>query len=132
MRFRSCILIEWADSVKMNRIFDLNLPLELACTTKTGPDPNKPCQFPFKYKSITYNQCTIDGNEENETSAWCSTKVDDSGNHVAGQGKYGFCEPKCQPKNIGRFFVIHLDIQCTVFKALSLSNINKKFLDSKI
>ena len=105
----------------MNRIFDLDLPLELACTTKTGPDPNKPCQFPFKYKSITYNQCTIDGNEENETSAWCSTKVDDSGNHVAGQGKYGFCEPKCQPKNIGRFFSLRSESSKSTFFSCSVT-----------
>ena len=93
----------------MNSIFNLVFPLVFTCTTKTGPDPNKSCQFPFKYDGITYNQCTTDGNEENETLAWCSTKVDNSGNHVAGQGKYGFCEPKCQPRNIGRFFTIYLD-----------------------
>ena len=28
----------------------------------------------------------------------CSTKVDNSGEHVEGQGNYGICEQKCQPK----------------------------------
>ena len=79
----------------------------MPCTTTTGPDPNKPCQFPFKYESVTFNQCITHGNEEYETLAWCSTKVDGSGNHVVGQGKYGFCEPKCQPKNIGKFCAIY-------------------------
>ena len=79
----------------------------MPCTTKTGPDPNKPCQFPFKYDSITFNQCITHGNGEDETLAWCSTKVDNFGNHVVGQGKYGFCEPKCQPKNIGKFFAVY-------------------------
>ena len=53
--------------------------------------------FPFKYKGITYNCCTRDILLE-ETGAVCSTKVDDSGQHVEGQGNYGICEQKCQPK----------------------------------
>merc|ERR1711971_457267 len=66
------------------------------CATISGPDPNKPCIFPFKFGDITYNNCTTIGNDPGDTKAWCSTKVDNSGNHIGGQGKYGFCEPKCQ------------------------------------
>ena len=32
--------------------------------------------------------------------AWCSTKVDNSGRHIGGQGNYGFCDPKCQPSTL--------------------------------
>ena len=32
--------------------------------------------------------------------SWCSTKVDDAGNHVSGQGKYGFCHPECNPYSV--------------------------------
>jgi len=28
---------------------------------------------------------------------WCSTKVDSSGVHVNGEGKYGFCSSSCSP-----------------------------------
>ena len=35
-------------------------------------------------------------NSENETKAWCSTLVDDSGVHIPNQGNWGYCEPSCQ------------------------------------
>ena len=37
---------------------------------------------------------------ERETEAWCSTKVDDSGEHISGHE--GFCEPSCQPTKVGK------------------------------
>ena len=71
------------------------------CTTTSGPDPNKLCIFPFKFRGITYNSCTTNGNDPGDTNAWCSTKVDDSGEHVGdGQGNWGNCETKCQ--NLGK------------------------------
>ena len=76
---------------------------EWGCTTSYGPDPNKTCIFPFKYRGKTYNCCTFDDNYATDTDAWCSTKVDRTGEHLSGQGKYGFCEPKCQPKPAGKF-----------------------------
>ena len=63
------------------------------CTTVTGPDENKPCIFPFQYEGVTYNTCT--GISSVEKIPWCSTLVDDAGNHVSGQGKYGNCGPEC-------------------------------------
>ena len=35
---------------------------------------------------------------ENETEAWCSTKVDESGEHISDDE--GFCEPACQPEKL--------------------------------
>ena len=76
---------------------------EMACTTTSGDDPDKPCIFPFKFRGITHNNCTLIGNEPGKVSAWCSTKVDDSGKHVGGgKGNWGVCEPKCQP-NPGKY-----------------------------
>jgi len=67
------------------------------CATISGPDPNKPCIFPFKFGDITYNNCTTIGNEPGNIKAWCSTKVDDSGKHIGnGQGNWGDCEQYCQ------------------------------------
>ena len=37
--------------------------------------------FPFKFKGKTYNDCTYDKGKSN---AWCSTKVDEFGEHVDG------------------------------------------------
>ena len=37
------------------------------CTTKKGPDPNKPCVFPFRYNFTIYNCCTFDGNGPGDT-----------------------------------------------------------------
>ena len=66
------------------------------CTTTSGPDANKTCIFPFKFAHVTYNRCTTDGNDPGDVKAWCSTKVDDSGKHVGGEGNWGSCELKCQ------------------------------------
>ena len=41
--------------------------------------------------------CTLSWSE-NKTEAWCSTKVDESGEHISGHE--GFCEPACQPKKL--------------------------------
>ena len=76
---------------------------KLSCTTTTGPGANKSCVFPFKFRSVTYNNCTTATNNPDDTKAWCSTKVDEFGNHVGGQGNWGHCEPKCQCKLIQSF-----------------------------
>ena len=68
------------------------------CTTIGGRDPGKQCKFPFRFDGITYNSCTYAGNGAGETAAWCSTKVDSSGNHVGGQGKWGECPSSCSPQ----------------------------------
>ena len=60
------------------------------CTTKSGPDPNKPCIFPFKWKDAWHTYCI------NEVGgAWCSTSVDDSGNHIGRKNNWGHCGPEC-------------------------------------
>ena len=44
---------------------------------------------------MTYNQCTFEGNQPGETEPWCSTRTDSSGNHIGGQGNWGFCPSNC-------------------------------------
>ena len=46
---------------------------------------------------LSYSKCV-----EDKDYFWCSTKVDSAGLHQVGQGKYGFCEPRCQPKIVGK------------------------------
>jgi len=47
---------------------------------------------------VTYITCAdwIYGGS-NQGQSWCSTKVDSSGVHVNGEGKYGFCSSDCNP-----------------------------------
>ena len=63
--------------------------------TVSGADPNKPCIFPFTTNTgQTWNTCTIV--DDPSAPAWCSTKVDDQGNHIGGQGNWGNCDvSKC-------------------------------------
>ena len=64
----------------------------------SGPNPNKPCVFPFQYHGMTFNNCTNYDGADNK--AWCATKVDGSGNHFYGGDEYdqenwGNCGPNC-------------------------------------
>ena len=63
------------------------------CKTISGPSSNKPCIFPFKFRGDIHNDCNWDG--DSSGGAWCSTLIDDSGQHVGGKGNWGNCGPKC-------------------------------------
>ena len=64
------------------------------CQTESGPDPNSECQFPFEFHGEIYNNCTYDF-FQTETNPWCSTKVDEYGVHIGGQGYWGYCPQTC-------------------------------------
>ena len=50
-----------------------------------GADENPcKCVFPFKYNGVTYNTCTMDGEE----ALWCATGTNADGEYV---GDYGWC-----------------------------------------
>ena len=66
------------------------------CKTVGGPDSFQKCIFPFKWNGNTYYGCPIDPDDNSKT--WCSTRVDQGGNHITGQNKYGFCNEAC-PKH---------------------------------
>ena len=63
------------------------------CHTEEGT----PCIFPFKYKDKRYNECTKDGHSK----FWCSTKVDENGNH---EKKWGNCADDCSNEGGGVLF----------------------------
>ena len=70
---------------------------QLKCrTTADSKDPKKPCIFPFKFKGEKYFGCPPD--REVKGRRWCSTAVDNRGNHITGKGNFGFCEESC-PKH---------------------------------
>ena len=64
------------------------------CMTDGGADPNKPCIFPLKFNGGTHYACIWDP-MDSSAAAWCSTKVDDQGNHIGGQGNWGNCGSDC-------------------------------------
>eukprot|EP00094_Tigriopus_californicus_P006154 TCALIF_05926-PA protein Name:"Similar to snk Serine protease snake (Drosophila melanogaster)" AED:0.19 eAED:0.19 QI:0/0.83/0.71/0.85/0.66/0.71/7/188/824 len=73
------------------------------CMTTTGSkNPNKPCVFPFKYRGKIYYSCAWVIFHITK-GPWCSTQVDEDGNHIRGQ--YGVCQPeKCPipPRECGK------------------------------
>jgi len=67
-----------------------------SCTTNSGPGAGLACAFPFTWAGQTYSSCTQwIWSGPNQGSLWCSTKTDSSGNHINGQGNYGFCPSSC-------------------------------------
>ena len=69
----------------------------ISCTTVSGRKSNKACIFPFKFDGVTFKSCIM-SRSRSQTKAWCSTKVDESGDHISGHS--GFCEPACQPTKL--------------------------------
>ena len=59
------------------------------CKTISGPEPNKPCVFPYIDNGIKHFECT----SMFDNQPWCSIEVDNNGNHVTGQ--WGYCDTEC-------------------------------------
>ena len=53
----------------------------------------KPCIFPFKFSGQTFTQCTTV--KDPDDKPWCSTKVNENGNHVTSGGYWGHCGQDC-------------------------------------
>ena len=58
-----------------------------------GPNREKPCQFPFKYKGKEYSTCT----KKDWSSFWCATELKLDGSYR----KFGYCNENC-PKECGK------------------------------
>ena len=65
------------------------------CKTVSCPQINKKCVLPFTHNGRTHTRCPID--PDDSSKFWCSTKVDNRGNHVVGQREYGHCSPRLCP-----------------------------------
>jgi len=91
-RFPSCRRVK---NCKVLQSGSANQVAQESCKTTSGASVNKPCVFPFKYRGVEYNRCTLVDSSHTNNKAWCSTEVDSNGNHVGGQGKWGNCGPAC-------------------------------------
>ena len=67
------------------------------CVTTSGPQPGKPCHFPFVYNGNTYFECT----ESNHDQLWCSTEVDVNGSYF--DKNWGNCGEGCKLGNLQTF-----------------------------
>lgn len=67
-------------------------------TSKDSKAPEKECVFPFTFNNFTYNGCPTDPTDETKTKRWCSTKVDETGNHITGGDNWGYCTEGCSPE----------------------------------
>ena len=64
------------------------------CVTKDGPDPNRPCVFPFIDRGISHSKCTSGASY---LQPWCPTEVDQNGHYI--DEKWGNCESNCETGN---------------------------------
>ena len=70
-------------------------PFADECLTTSGPSSGMKCIFPFKFRGETYNACKSDISPAPNGDPWCSTKVDNDGVHIGGQGNWGVCSQAC-------------------------------------
>lgn len=63
------------------------------CRTEGGGNSNRKCLFPFIFREKIYRGCTNDYDPNGRL--WCSTLVDENGNHISGQGEWGYCSNNC-------------------------------------
>ena len=67
------------------------------CVTVAGPSTGMKCMLPFKFDEFTFNACPSDPSPTGKP--WCSTKVDDNGEHVYGGPHWGECSSDCPTEN---------------------------------
>lgn len=101
-------------------------------TTSDSIDPSTKCVFPFIYKGLEHFGCPVD--PEDNSRRWCSTEVDENGEHVSGKEKYGFCLDTCPTSlNIDDFVVLNEalpDQQTTICDLTACNGLLMKFAES--
>ena len=95
------------------------------CVTKDGPDPNKPCVFPFIDRGIPHSKCTYGASD---LQPWCPTEVDQNGYYI--DEKWGNCEKNCETGNTS--FVSLMSDNYSIQYKLNLVFIGFRLLDFNI
>jgi len=67
-----------------------------SCVASSGPGAGRECRFPFTWAGQTYTSCTpwLYGGA-GQGSNWCSVATDVQGNHINGDGNFGYCPASC-------------------------------------
>jgi len=63
------------------------------CSTVGGPGAGSQCQIPFIYKGISRDGCITEADPDGK--AWCSTRLDSDGVHVANGKHWAHCSQQC-------------------------------------
>eukprot|EP00095_Tigriopus_kingsejongensis_P003417 maker-scaffold1126_size61158-snap-gene-0.12 protein:Tk03417 transcript:maker-scaffold1126_size61158-snap-gene-0.12-mRNA-1 annotation:"serine protease easter precursor" len=58
--------------------------------TIDGTASPEPCIFPFDYDGFHFDSCTAIG--DGSDRVWCSVAVNEFGEHITGQGRWGHCD----------------------------------------
>ena len=69
------------------------------CYTLGGASVGVECVFPFIFDNKRYHSCIYHSSTDGKP--WCSTKVDDNGEHISKQGFWGHCSSSCQIQSRG-------------------------------
>lgn len=77
----------------LNKWPNKNLLLEFCSVVEKRSKELKPCKFPFKFDGKTYEKCTLENDPANKL--WCSTNVDENGDHIRSGGYWGHCAQNC-------------------------------------
>ena len=67
------------------------------CSTVGGASPNASCVLPFIYDNKEYHSCIY--GPFSDGIPWCSTKVDENGNHISKKGHWSYCSDSCAIEN---------------------------------
>ena len=70
-------------------------PIKNGCRTVSGPQPDRECQFPFRFRDRIFSSCTSDFDQNGRR--WCSVELDSQGKHIS--GKWGYCPNNCGDQN---------------------------------
>merc|ERR1711874_892019 len=84
--------LEWKPFIKMIVILSM-----LFCICHGAPGNDAIRLGGFSFKELDQRIPNTCATKEGQGQKWCSTKVDSSGVHVNGEGKYGFCSSDCNP-----------------------------------
>ena len=108
------------------RKINFNFDLEEGCVAINGDEKGSPCVFPFNYR-VNVGNVTVIGFEfkactkYEHTQYWCSTKVDEYGNHI--KGHWGDCAEECPNDDLlGRIGYLYGNI----YLLASLTSISPK------
>jgi len=110
---------------------------ETVClTTQDSKDPEKVCVLPFTHDDITHFGCPLD--PDDKSKRWCSTKTDENGTHIGGEGAWGYCTEECPPEispdefSVGEKAKTDIQTETCDFKACNGFTLVTKVFDEEV